>query len=308
MLLPIFGFFEPILQAFFYLVGVEKEKNTMFIGPVSTEIVYQIPNEDERQVLQEHFNLFYIILSENPLVPEAAFKTINGIQRCLSGIPAPYHNAVLGCPKNNWDKCIDEQLNYFHTAKLPFVWYVDEDSSPDFKQRLLDHGFQDGGIFRGVIGFLDKPIPIPEIPDDCALELVKDEAGMEEFNDLVCTVFAIAGESKDLYKKVMWSATKNEHHAMFHWIARKQGKAVSAVSTMIEGEMVSFWNGASLPEIRQQGLNTALRRFALKDAMSKGCHVGSSYLMSEGMAFGICSKLGYQTKWRFNTFLSPGVN
>lgn len=70
---------------------------------------------------------------------------------------------------------------------------------------------------------------------------------------------------------------------------------------------MSFWNGASLPEIRRQGLSTALRYFALRDAISKGCCFGASYLMSDGLAFGICSKLGYQTKWRFNAFLAPAT-
>ncbi len=281
----------------------------MFTEPVSTEIICQVSNEDQRQILQEHFNLLYLMLTENHFVPNAAFETIKGVRRCLSGIPVPYHNAVFGCPENtNWDECIDEQLSFFNEAKMPFVWYLNEEVSPEFKQKLLAHGFQDGGIFRGVIGALDKPIPSPEIPDDCVLELVQDEAAMEEFNELVCATFGIDGESRGMYKTVLWNATKTTDSTMFHWIARKQGKAVSALSTLIEGDVVSFWNGASIPEIRRQGLSTALRCLALKDATSRGCRLGVSYLMAEGLAFGICSKLGYQTKWRFNVFVSPGMD
>ena len=279
----------------------------MFTEPVSTEIVYQISDEEQRLVLQNQFNLFFVILAENQLIPNAVFENKDGIQHCLSGIPAHYFNVVLGCPKtDHWNKSINEQVAYFNDAKMPFIWYFDEESNPEFKKELLEHEFQDGGVFRGVIGMLDKPIPGPEVSDDCILELVENEAAMEEFNDLVCATFGIQGVSKDLYKKAMWEATKNEHHTMFHWVARKKGKAVSAVSTLIEGNVVSFWNGASLPEVRRQGLSTALRCLALRDATSKGCRIGASYLTSEGLAFGICSKLGYQTKWSFNAFLSPG--
>ena len=42
----------------------------------------------------------------------------------------------------------------------------------------------------------------------------------------------------------------------------------------------------------------------IKDAVSLGCHKGASYLMSAGLAYGICEKLGFETKWRFNVFLS----
>lgn len=255
----------------------------MFTEPVSTEIVYQISDEEQRKVLKDHFNFLFIILSENQLVPHAVFEEKDGIQRCLSGIPVPFHNAVIGCPENgNWDETISEQIRFFNEAKMPFVWYLDEESNSEFKKKLLDYGFLDGGIFKGVIGNLDKPIPNPEVPSDCVLELVENESAMDEFNNLVCAVFGIQGVSKDMYKKIMWEATKNKHHPMFHWLARKEGKAVSALSTLIEGNVVSFWNGASLPEIRRQGLSTALRRLALQDAVSKGCQIGTSYLMSEG--------------------------
>jgi hypothetical protein len=252
---------------------------------------------------QNHFNLFYLILAENKLIPEAVFEERDGIQRCLSGIPIPFHNAVIGCPEN-WDESIAEQIRFFNAAKMPFVWYLDEESNAEFKKKLLERGFQDGGVFRGVIGNLDKPLPHPEVPRDCVLELV-DESSMDEFTDLVCRTFGFQGVCQDLYRKVLWEATKNRRHPMFHWLARKEGRAVSALSTLIEGELVSFWNGATLPEIRRQGFSTALRYLALREAISKGCRMGSSYLMSEGLAFGICSKLGYQTKWRFNVFLSP---
>ena len=92
---------------------------------------------------------------------------------------------------------------------------------------------------------------------------------------------------------------------MYHWVARKNGQMVSAVSTLIEGDTASFWNGASLPTVRKQGLSTALRQLALQHAVSKGCRMGTSYLMAEGLALGICTKLGYETKWRFNAFLAP---
>jgi hypothetical protein len=52
---------------------------------------------------------------------------------------------------------------------------------------------------------------------------------------------------------------------------------------MIQDEIVSFSNGTSLPEVRKQGLSTALRRFALQHAQANGARFGSSYLMSEGL-------------------------
>ncbi|MES2198913.1 MAG: GNAT family N-acetyltransferase, partial [Chlamydiota bacterium] len=263
---------------------------------------------EQLHILQDHFILSYALFTENKIISSAVFETKDGITYCLSGIPYPFLNVVFGAPKKeHFEECIQKQTEYFNEVKMPFVWYLDEGAHPEFEKKLLDHGFQDGGIFRGVIGPLDKPIPHVDIPSNCLLELVTTESSMDDFGELVCDTFALQGLSRDLYKKALWDATKRESRTMVHWLARKDGKAVSAVSTLIDGDVVSFWNGASLPDERWQGLNTALRYLALEDAIEKGCHFGTSYLMSEGMALGICSKLGYQTKWRFRVFLAPSI-
>ena len=269
----------------------------MILEPAATEIVYHISDEENR--LKKHFNLYYAILAE----ASGEVEHRGGVSRYFSGSPASFQNAMIGCPEEaHWDRCITEQLHYFNEAHIPFVWYLDEQSNPGFKKELLKRGFRDGGVFRGVTGTLDKPIPSPEVPVGCVLELVKDESSMNAFNDLVCATFDIQGAAKKMYRQTMWDAAQQ---TMCHWVVKKEGKVVSALSTLIEGDMVSFWNGATLPEMRHQGLSSALRRFALRDAVSRGCRRGASYLMSEGLAFGICSKLGYQTKWRLNVFLSP---
>lgn len=231
-------------------------------------------------MIKEHFVLLYTILN-------ATVTTSDGATNYLSHIPVPYYNAVFGTPNN--DECIQKQIAYFQKEKMPFVWYLDEGSPA--KQKLLDHGFQDAGIFQGVMG------PLHDIPaSEIDYELVKDESALDEFTDIVCSVFEI--EAKADLKRI-FSQAKN----MCHWLARKDGRAVSTLSTLIDGEMVSFWNGATLPEYRKQGLSTALRHIALRDAISKGCKTGASYLMSEGMALGICTKLGFEPKWRFHVLV-----
>src|SRR5205823_2105223 len=133
------------------------------------------------------------------------------ITRCLSGVPTPILNAVIGHPKSsNWESCIEEQLKCFKQAKLPFIWYVDEMIAPEHKKKMFDYGFQDIGIFKGVIGPLAQAIPHPQIPDDCIFQLVEDETSLEEFNQLVCSIFEINGVSIDLFKKGLWNATRND--------------------------------------------------------------------------------------------------
>lgn len=271
----------------------------------AVEHVYDISNEQQQlQILKNQFNCIYELVVDHKFIPEARYEKTGDLTRYLSGLPAVNFNAVMGWVKDSteYDQRIEEQLQFFD--KTPFFWYVDENASPAFEEALKRHGFVNAGIFRGVIGPLESPITLT-LPEGCALEMVQDEKAMEEFNDLVCQVFAMGEPTKTAYKNILWNLTQDKDKQWFHWIARKNGKAVSAVSTMIQDGIVSFWNGASLPELRKQGISTALRRFSLQHAIAHGARYGSSYLMSEGLAFGICSKLGYKTKWRFNAFVSP---
>lgn len=272
----------------------------------AVEHVYNISDEYQQlQVLRNHFNRIYELVVDYKYIPEARYEKTDELTRYLSGLPTINFNAVMGWVKDseNYDQRIVEQLQFF--GETPFFWYVDENTSPAFEEALKKHGFVDAGIFRGVAGPLEAPITLTSVPEGCVLEMVQDERAMEEFNDLVCRVFAIEEPTKTAYKKILWDLTQEKNKQWYHWIARKDGKIVSAVSTMIQDSIVSFWNGASIPELRKQGLSTALRRFSLQHAVAHGAKFGSSYLMSEGLAFGICSKLGYTTKWRFHAFISP---
>ncbi len=271
-----------------------------------SELVCEINQKESCKSLHQHFNLFYQILSENQ--PYTAGTNTCGVNHCLSGIPDSYHNAVIGCPDKNWDEGIEGELEQFNKANLSFVWYVDETANPEFKEKLKEHGFLDSGIFQGVIGELTDNIPTPKIPPGCELERVMDEKTMDAFSELVCSTLAISDKAGAAYKKALWQAAQGDKPLLFHWVARQDGKVVSALTTLVSGEAVSFWNGATHPDYRCHGINTALRCLALKDAASKGCHTGISFLMGDGMAFGICKKLGFQTKWRFHAFQSPKAN
>ncbi len=285
----------------------------MFIEPAATEMVYQIPDEESRYegslaLLKEHFSFSYSVLAECHVVPDAALEQIEEIYRCYSGIPECYNNAVWGVPhKKHEEDCVEEQLEFFKSKNRPFLWFLDKDSNPRLEKALLAHDFQDGGVFQGVIGSLENREFSCEVPEGITLELVEDEASLDAFYEVLSYTFCMQAESKKLYKEALWKLTDPDNRKMYHWLARKNGEAVATLSTLIENDIVSIWNGAALPEVRLQGVSTALLYFALKDALSKGCHTGASYIMTPGLAHAVCQKLGFETKWRFQVYISPDL-
>jgi hypothetical protein len=251
-------------------------------------------------MLRNSFSTFYRSLS---LLTEEN----RGIQRHFSGMRMPYQNAVIGCPDSPslWVAGIEEELAFFAAADRRFVWYVDETAPQMFKEMLLGKGFTDEGMLRGVIGPLAQPIPEPRVDEGYSIERVQDLEAIERFSGVVSEIFGIAEQDRSRYRSFLWESAQASPPLMAHWAVRKENRIVSALTTLMDGDLVSFWNGATLPEERKKGLSTALRFLALRDAIRRGCTQGTSYLMTGGMSFGICSKLGFQTKWRFHAFVSP---
>jgi len=167
--------------------------------------------------------------------------------------------------------------------------YIDEKANSHFKEQLKKDGFSYVGVFQGVIGQLKASYVVPTLD----IALVEDEATLDSCIELISETFKVPKS----YKSAMKASNK-----LFHWAAKKDGKVVSCLTTLIDGGVVSFWNGATLPEYRRQGLSTALRKLALNHAITKGCHTGASFLMAEALALGICKNLGFQTKWRFEVY------
>ncbi|HEV7736276.1 MAG TPA: hypothetical protein VGO47_02745, partial [Chlamydiales bacterium] len=166
----------------------------MFIEPIHTEYVFNASEE----MLRSHFNSFFTLFCENQDDPNASSQIIDGLARHVSNIPSAALNAVVGTPENNADASIEEQVAIFKKLELPFVWYVDESTDPIFKTKLIEHGFQELGIYQGVMKDFDEPFSNPNMPEGCTIEIVKTEEAMEAFNELVCATFGIEGESKNL--------------------------------------------------------------------------------------------------------------
>lgn len=275
---------------------MKKRRKPMLLPPSHT--VAEAKAHDQMSILRRHFTLYYKLLTEAKCIPESGWEPFLGTSRYLSGMNNPHTNMVMGLPKADWGTEIQKHQAFFKQHNVPFVWYIDEKASDLFKEKLIEHGFTLEGVFQGVIGPLDKHYEVPTLAPNCSLELVQDEASLSECIQLISEVFQIDAAQ---YKKAMLRP-----NTLFHWVAKVDGKVVSCVTTLLDGGVVSFWNGATAAQCRRQGLSTALRKLALNHAIAHGCHTGTSYLMAEGLALGICNKLGYKTKWRFQTFKAPG--
>lgn len=250
--------------------------------------VPQIEIVEETQVLRDHFKYAYSLFGEDGFE-----QTDEYTWKAFTGIDYPFLNVVYGEGAD-----IDEQSKYFRNKNVSYAWYIEPDAK-EFKQKLSDKDFQFIGTFQALIGDLEYHDETSSL-DGYSVKLVDDESSMHEFSQLVCKIF----EMQDVagYHEALWRLANDK---MYHWIFYKDDMPVSTLSTCIDGDFVSFWNGSTLAEYRNQGITTKLSQIAINHAIDEGCQKGLTYLMADGMAFGISEKLGGKIKWKFDVYLAP---
>ncbi|MBS0619961.1 MAG: GNAT family N-acetyltransferase [Verrucomicrobia bacterium] len=221
--------------------------------------------------------------------------------RAYSGYPYAFHNVVMGDPED--DALVEQQISYFNQAQVPFVWYLDAPADEKSRKRLLDHGLNPIGLFRGMLFSLDPHHPEPNIAEGCSIECVKDEEGIRAFNDLTCHIFGVDEAAKKFRVTFLKNALQNSEPNMALYLAKKEGRTVSALSTLVDRNIISLWGAATLPEMRRMGLSIALTDIAVRDAAAKGHRIGAAYLTADAMALGNLSRLGASTKWQFDVFV-----
>lgn len=271
------------------------------------EITMKVPTPSEieqRCALETHFSLLYELMVDCKYIPNAICETVNGVKRCLSGSPDPFDNAILTCSQSEitWDKHIVEQIDYFKGAGVPFAWHVDNESHQDLENALVRHGFEKHDSIYGFAGNIDKPIDLITFPIGYTIERVSSDETYRALTKLVCATFEYAKELEENYYQLFKMKSEGDQPVWSHWVAKKDDIVVSAISTMIKDNVVSFWNGATLPEHRNRGLSKALTHTALRNAAERGCLIGITYLSAEQQALGIVKGLGGRHIYSFNTY------
>lgn len=266
-----------------------------------------ISDAELMKVLKDHFFSFYQLIANAKLVPEASFEETDNLLRCLTGTPFFLFNGILDSSelRGDYDRCIDDQKKYFAKAKLPFVWFVEEGTNPELESSLQRKGFTSPGIFRGIASNLNQLLLPPPQKLSYAIEVISDGKMLDKFGNFLGASFGMDEKTTGMLKRVLALDALKGRPRFKHWVALKNGEIVSSISSLVKEKNVSIWNGATSEQFRRQGICTALAHELLEDAMKRGCHIATSYLMSDAQAFGISTKLGFQTKWRLKAYISP---
>lgn len=211
-----------------------------------------------------------------------------------TGIPHADFNWVLG------PGSIAETTAFFAARLVPFSWYmtVREPRDP-FCEELTAAGFALVGTVRGLGGpLVVEQRSIPKELSDYTFERATDIDG---FTKLAGLIFNIEGVALELFKQA--NQKLQEQGYFRHWVAKNQrGDTVSILTAFMDGDIVSFWNGATIEDERRKGLNQTLAAVAALDAKRERCTRMITYMSDPAIATRYCEKAGLQELWTYDVF------
>jgi hypothetical protein len=200
----------------------------------------------------------------------------------------------------NVDEAIAEQIEFYRSRNLSFVWRVhDYDQPADLGARLENAGFSDSGTSEVMIAESSQLATEPDLPEGTELLQVIDDAGVGLLIDVHESVF---GQSHDELRRSILRRLEVASQEMALLVVTAGGVAVS--SSRIEFppgiDFAALWGGSTVPKWRGKGLYRAqvFRRAQL--ALERGYR----YLMvlASDNSRPILSELGFEIISRVTTY------
>lgn len=225
--------------------------------------------------------------------------------RYFTGCLFPFFNGVFSDYKNNEPEVLDDlekATRFFTDKQVPFIWWWTQQTEiPSNIMAYLDaNGFQCPGDFLGIAARLND-VTVTDSDEQIDVRIVTNEEDYQCFLDILCDVFQLP-ETIKLDFKAMYQSYGSQGKFR-HYLGYYAGEPAATLTRYLDGSVAGLYNGATLAPFQKHGLCTALADYAIKDALSSGCHYTVSQLMAPGMAKGMSEKMGFQTHCLIRPFL-----
>ncbi len=221
----------------------------------------------------------------------------------LSGVPDSFLNVVLRTqlPPNGADVIIAETLAHFRSRNVKRLsWWADTDTPrTDLDKQLVSHGltFKEGGTgmaadLMALNENLSKPAGLTIIP-------VEDKATLKQWIHVAGIGFGIPERGERSFFELFADFTHEK--PVRSYLALMDRQPVGTVQLFLSAGVAGIYNVTCLPEVRGQGIGSAVTLAALLDARMLGYRI--SILQASHLGCGVYKRLGFQEYGKLNFYL-----
>jgi ribosomal protein S18 acetylase RimI-like enzyme len=221
-----------------------------------------------------------------------------------SGLPRTGYNGIT-CARfdeEDLDGQIQAALQPFRQAGLPLTWWVGPLSQPsDLGRKLQAHGFTHNRDMIGMAAELERLQPVSRLGREFSFEKVQDLAGLEAWMPLFMQTFGVPHSEADLvldtFSRLSFSAGSNWRH----YAIRAGGEVVATSSLHLGAGVAGLYNIATRPDLRQNGLGTAITLLTYAEARREGLELGTLQTTYPN-ALRIYHRIGFEVYCKFGIY------
>jgi GNAT superfamily N-acetyltransferase len=214
----------------------------------------------------------------------------------IGGSPLDYHNAVVrtDLAEDEADAAIEACIARLRAHNVPGSWHLGPATRPaDLRERLLAHGFVDGGGEAGMAADLlalnEDIVP----PTGLSVARVSSNEDLGEWTRTLATGFGEGPHEAEWVGAMYHRIGLADATPWRHYLGQLDGRAVATASLFLAAGVAGIYFVFTVPDVRRRGIGAAITLAALRDARGLGCRVG--VLGASRMGEPVYRRLGFVT-------------
>lgn len=184
----------------------------------------------------------------------------------ITGVPSNDYNGILSTTltDSTADQTIEQILTHFQAAKLPFVWYINRNTTPiDLPQRLVRHGCTRLDPGQGMALELSG---LPNLTDSRADLVIRRVRTPDELTAWMDVWTQMDGEIRQPREALYNSLLLRPDLRLRHYVAWVADMPVGTAQLFLGQQSAGLYCVAVLPAYQRQKVGTALVLTALREA------------------------------------------
>ena len=238
--------------------------------------------------------------------PNADWHEDGSYTRFSTLFPNPFSNIIWNAnfPHVELDGAIESAIAPIAAHGVPILWLAGPSSQPaNLADRLLAHGFHAGFPMPAMAVDLNRVGPV-NVPEGFDLHEVCDEDGMQDWLAVMSAGYELPPEVAKTFGYWPAHLGLSDRSPMRAFLASRHGVPAACSMLFLDDGVAGIYCVATTPEMRRQGLASAVTTLPLLLARDLGYRVG--VLQASQMGEGAYRKIGFESYGTIPMLVHPG--
>lgn len=227
----------------------------------------------------------------------------------LSGLPFHLANGIVKARflSDHLEGTLDKRLRLLTTEQVPMTWLIGPSTRPvDLGSHLEARGWVLEDVAPGMAIELQTLDESLSPPTSLTIERVREEEGLRTWLRIMTIGSEMPEEGLTLLLELVSRHGFKDSPSVHYYLGVLDDKPVATSLLYLGGGVAGIYNVATLPEVRRQGIGSALTVAPLLQARAWGYRIGT--LQSTPMGLNLYRRLGFREYCTFQAYFWQGAD